>query len=167
MKKELILSTAIAFFVIAYVLDQLVPPIPITAANPYAFINSTLLSTYPLSAFSIILKTAGIWVSILVAISTIENKYFAKATFLFLLAAISQLYSIQQFTAKIMAIPIDWTLAVSFAGLFLTLPIVWFLARGLLHLVNPPLQTYSSDDSSSDDDDDHPTPKRLEKFQRD
>lgn len=135
MKKEYVLGAILGLFVFGYVLDYLAGPLPLTINSPYAFFSPVLLTQYPFTAVSILIKTIAIAGVALLIFSFFEKQYFVKAIVLFCIAGLFELYAIQQLRSGSMMIPLEWVLALTSSGLVLLIPTVTFLILGIVYLL--------------------------------
>lgn len=131
MKKEYVTVVAIALFILSYVIDWLAGPIGISIRNPFHFLQQPIISTYPFTAVSVGLKAVVIIISILTLLSLIAEKQLAKGVFLVFLAALFELYSIQQIATGSGVVPLPWSLAFAFSGVFLLVPALIYVIIGL------------------------------------
>lgn len=134
MKKEYLAIFAAALFILGYVLDILAGSLSVTLKNPFDFLKPTYLNTYPFTTVSIAMKSVALFTGILLTLTFIEKKYLAKGVFLLFLAAMMELYSIQQIATHGNLIPLVWSIALAFTGVFLILPSVIFLILGLVKI---------------------------------
>ena len=148
MKKENTLLITAGFFILAYVLDYFAGPVRITVKNHLAFLAPSVINKYPFTAVAIAIRTLGILIGILLTLSLIGEKYFAKAAGLFCLGALVELYTIQQLATGSRMTPIQWTLSLGFFGILLIIPIAYYIIRGLFFTVKKKLN--SSESSTTD-----------------
>lgn len=123
MKKDYFWFTVIGLLIFGYVLDRISGPISLGIKNPYLFLKTTTLMTYPFTAVSIAAKAIALAGIALIGMSYFPKAYFVKATLLFFIAALGQLYTIQQLATNGKVTPIEWTLAIAYTGVIL-LPII-------------------------------------------
>ena len=148
MKKENTLLITAGFFILAYVLDYFAGPVSITVKNHLAFLAPSVISKYPFTAIAIAIRTLGILLGVLLLVSSIKEKYLAKAAGLFCLGALVELYTIQQLATGSRMTPIQWTLSLGFFGILLIIPIAYYIIRGLFFTVKKKLN--SSESSTTD-----------------
>lgn len=123
MKKDYFWFTILGLLIFGYVLDRIAGPINLGIKNPYLFLTNTTLMTYPFTAVSIAAKAIALAGLFTMGMSYFSKAHFVKATILFFLAALGQLYTIQQLATHGKVTPIEWTLAIAFSGVLL-LPII-------------------------------------------
>jgi hypothetical protein len=131
MKKDYLWFTIIGLLILGYVLDSIAGPITLNLRNPYQFMGNSFLSTYPLTAVSVAAKAISLIGVIVMAFSYIRISPFIKASVLFVIAAIGELYAIQQLATKSTVTPITWTLGIAYAGLLALLPLFVYILSGV------------------------------------
>lgn len=127
MEKKYFIFTAIGLVIFGYVLDYISGPIYLVLTNPFSFLEQASISMYPLTAVSIAAKTLAIIISVPLALSYMSRKYILKCISIFVLAALCELYAIQQIATGQMTTPIQWTLAIAYAGVGLLIPSLFYL----------------------------------------
>jgi len=148
MKKEYFFIFAVALLIFAYVVDSISGPINLVVKNPYAFLNSDIISLFPLTTVGVLARSFGIFIGLLVILSLLEKLFFAKAIGIFLLAAVFNLFAIQQIATNTRTVTIQWTLSLAYAGLALLLPALIYMIRGLF---TPVLKHESVQETTTDD----------------
>lgn len=157
MKKEYLAIFAVALFILGYVLDMLAGSLLITLKNPFDFLKPTYLNTYPFTTVSIAMKSVALFTGTLLVLTFIEKKYLAKGVFLLFLAAMMELYSIQQIATRGNLIPLVWSIALAFTGVFLILPSILFLILGLVKIAqknisSDPYDKFTKEPTDNDDE---------------
>lgn len=132
MKKDYFWFTIIGLLILSYVLDSIAGPLALNLKNPFQFLSGPLLSTYPLTAVSVAAKAVSLLGIIVLTFSYIRISPFVKATVLFVVAAIGELYAIQQLATKSHVTPITWTLGIAYAGLIALLPLFYYILSGTI-----------------------------------
>lgn len=132
MKKEYFLVTALAFFGLAYILDYFAGPISFALTTPLTFLTKSYLNSYPLTAFAVMIRALGIFISLLLLFSVIEKQYFVKAFTIFVISVLVELYAVQQIATGMRTTSIQWTLSISYAGMILVTAIVYFIIAGII-----------------------------------
>jgi len=148
MKKEYFLVTAIAFFILAYVLDYFAGPISFAITTPLTFLTKSYLNSYPLTAFAVAIRSLGIFISLTLLFSVIEKQYFVKAFTIFVIAVLAELYAVQQIATGMRTTTIQWTLSISYAGMILVLAIIFYLIAGIIYSIKEKLK---KDDNNNDE----------------
>jgi hypothetical protein len=133
MKKEHTLVIIIGLFLLSYVLDAVVNPLSIRLATPYQFLNPKLITMYPFTTASIVIKGLGIFLTPILFMSFAEGHYTAKGAVLLVLIGLMQLYALQDIATKAEVVPLEWALSLSLAGIALALPMIWYFIRGAVH----------------------------------
>jgi hypothetical protein len=133
MKKDYIWFTIIGLLIFSYILDRISPPIGLQATlrNPYQLLTADILSRFPLTAVSIAAKAISITGILTLSLSYIFKASLIKASILFVLAGLAQLYAIQQLAIRGTVTPIEWTLGIAYAGIATLLPTIIFLLQGI------------------------------------
>lgn len=134
MKKEYVGISAVALFILGYVLDFLAGPVIIPVANPFLFFQPPYLGMYPFTAVSIILKTIFTFLAVNLILSFIKRKYFIKAAVVLFIAALFELYSIQQLAIGQRLIPVEWILSFAYSGIALLLCVIVYILMGIVSL---------------------------------
>ncbi len=116
----------------AYLLDAVVDPLAAAHATPYQYLTPKNLFIYPFSSISLFLKAAGLVIIPLLFMSFFQGFHLLKAASLLVLSALYQLYAVQVVATDSKTIPLEWTLALTLAGLILLIPMVFFLFTGVL-----------------------------------
>jgi hypothetical protein len=148
MKKEYLAVGIIALFLLGHALDYVAGPVNIVLRSPFEFTQGDLLSRYPFTTVSIIIKTIALFSTFLLVFSLIEKKLLAKGLILLFIAALFELYAIQQLATGVMMIPIQWILTLSLTGIILLLPAVLFIVFGVIALL---LEKTIKNDSETDE----------------
>ena len=130
MKKETVLVIIIGLFLLSYVLDAVVPPLKVPLANPFQFINPRLLALYPFTTASVVIKGIGIFLSPLLLFSLMEGRATVKGAILLVLIGLMELYALQDVATRARAVPLEWSLSLSLAGIVLLIPTVLYFIRG-------------------------------------
>jgi len=114
--KEYSLLLIIGLFILAYLLDAVVQPLDLVLKTPYQFLQGTFISTFPFSAASVLIKALGLFLAPLWILSFFSDRGWWKASLLFIVAAIMQLYALQDVSTQSYLIPLEWSLSLSLAG---------------------------------------------------
>lgn len=130
MKKEYLLLSAAGLFLLSYLLDAIVNPLDVALATPYHFLNLDLISKYPFTTASIVIKGVGIIISTLLVLSLAGKHHTAKGAILLVAIPLMQLYALQDMVSGASSIPVEWALSISLSGLVLVVPMIWYFIRG-------------------------------------
>ncbi len=133
MKKEYLVSIAVALFIFAYVLDWISGPVSVQLRNPFGFLSMAVISLYPFTAVSVAIRAIALLISVILGASLFSQQYLVKGITFIVTSALAELYVIQQLATGMRLISIQWILAVAVFGLGLLVPGVIFLILGLLH----------------------------------
>lgn len=154
--KEYQLLVIGGLFIFAYVLEALVNPLQISLSSPYAFLSPTYFLKYPFTTAIILIKSIAIFWTPLLLLSFIHKAYAAKGSILLVVAALLQLYTLQEVATGAQVMPLEWSLALALGGILLLLPTLIFFIKNLgagvkekVYMTNP-----KESDSLLDDDDD-------------
>ena len=131
MKKDYFWFTIIGLLIFSFVLDRISGPITLNVRNPYLFLNSTVLSTFPLTAVSVAAKAIALAAAIILSLSYLIKLSYIKASLLFVLGGLAQLYAIQQLATSGQVTPIEWTLGIAFAGVLFLPFMVFYILEGI------------------------------------
>ena len=154
--KEYQLLVIGALFIFAYILEALVNPLSVELSSPYAFLSPIYFLKYPFTTAVILIKSIAIFWTPLLLLSFIKKAYAAKASVLLVLAALLQLYTLQEVATGAQVMPLEWSLALALAGILLLLPTLIFFLKNLSSGVKEKVYMTESknNDSLLDDDDD-------------
>lgn len=135
MKKEYLFVLALGLIGLAYGIDYISGMVTMGIKSPYEFLNTAVLTKYPLTAVGVFSRSLGLMLSVWLVASLVPRMYFVKAAVKFVLAGLCELYAIQQMATGMRTTSVQWTLSLAFAGLLLVLPIVVSLIKGSILLV--------------------------------
>ena len=132
MKKEYLFLFIGGLFLLAYILEAIVNPLPNSSfATPYDFLNPNVLNRYPFTTAIIAIKSLAIFLSPLLLLSYLPNHHFAKGIGLLILSGLTQLYAIQDIASSTQVLPLEWSISINLAALALLLPAILQLLLGL------------------------------------
>jgi hypothetical protein len=136
-KTEVWVTIAAVGFLISWFIDRVTGPIAIMIGNPIAFLASPIiLNKYPFTATGIIIRTFALFISSMLAISIVKQKYFTKALILLIVGLVAEFFAIQQLATGFRVTTIQWTLAISYGSLILVLGIIWMILKGIWSMFN-------------------------------
>lgn len=125
-------------FLLSWLIDKLAGPVFMSIGNPVAFLRSSiLLHTYPFTATAILIRTLGIFISVMLIASVIRRKYFTKAITILLISVVAEFFAIQQLATGFRVTTIQWTLAIAYSAVALSLGVIWFVLKGIWAIFNP------------------------------
>jgi len=151
MKKEYTLVFIIGLFLLSYVLEAVVNPLDVQLATPYHYIDPKYLLKYPFTTATIAIRALGMFLTPLWLMSFFEGHYGGKSATTLALAALMQLYALQEVTTGDSIIPLEWSLSLSIAGAVLLLPMLSFLFIGGLSTAHKKIMGSGTDDDEDDD----------------
>ena len=123
--------TIIGLLIFSFVLDRISGSITLNVRNPYQFINASILSMYPLTAVSVAAKAVALAAILIMSLSYVVRTPYVRASLLFVLGGLAQLYAIQQLATRGQVTPTEWTLGIAFAGLILLPFIAIYILQGM------------------------------------
>ena len=130
MKKEYILVLVIGLFLLAYLLEAVIDPLPINLASPYQYLTPQNLSRYPFTTAIIAIRSLAIFLTPLLLLSFFHKAYIPKGVSLLILAVLMQLYALQDVATDSRLITLEWALSLSIGGVLLLIPAVIFFLSG-------------------------------------
>ncbi|KKP67906.1 MAG: hypothetical protein UR68_C0020G0016 [Candidatus Roizmanbacteria bacterium GW2011_GWA2_35_19] len=148
MKKEYVAVGILGLFLLGYVFDYVSGSINIVLKSPFDYVNPDLLSRYPFTTVSIIIKTLALFSTILLVLSFFKKKLVVKGLVILFIAAMFVLYSIQQLATGLTLIPIEWTMTLTWTGLLLVAPALIYIIVGIIYLaIDKAFKTTSQDEA--------------------
>jgi hypothetical protein len=129
--KEYVFIFILGLFVLAYLLDAVVNPLAANLPTPYHFFTPTMLAQVPFTTTSVFIKGLGVFLIPILLTSFVKNQFTKKAVVIFVIASLLQLYALQDIVTNSAIIPVEWALALTFAGMALTLLSGYFLIKGM------------------------------------
>lgn len=132
MKKEYVAVGILGLFILGYVLDYVAGPVGIVINSPLLFLDRAILSRYPFTTVSIAIKTIALFLTLILVFSLVEKAYMMKGAVMLFIAALFELYSIQQLATGAMMIPIQWILTLTFTGVTLLVPTIIYFIIGII-----------------------------------
>jgi len=138
MKKEYLLILAVGMVILAYVLDAVVNPLSLRLSTPYHYFTPTIISQYPFTTVSIVLKALAVVILPLITLSSLGLRRMASAGILLVLSGLLQLYALQDIATRAFVVPLEWSLGFTLAGVLLLLPTILYFLTGLIPTGRPP-----------------------------
>lgn len=135
-KKEYPFIVAVSLYFISMAMDKINGPITTKLTTPYAFLQPKILSTFPFTGVSILLKVIALWISVLLILSLFEKKYLLKISIVLVTGTLAQLYSVQQLATGLRVTPLEWTLALAYTGIVLFPTALYYLLSALITSVS-------------------------------
>lgn len=155
--KEYVLVIIGGLVLLAHVLQAGVKPLNLNLASPYQFLNPGYFQAYPFTSVIIFLRTLALFLFPLWLFSFFEGAWYAKGGILLAASGLMQLYSLQQVAGRdAPLVSLEWSLALTAAGLILLLPTLVFFLRGMGSGVSQTVKQKitAAPDPFSDEDDD-------------
>jgi hypothetical protein len=146
MKQEHWLAVVVGFIIFAYILDSLTNPLRILLPTPYHYFTLSMLSLYPFTATSILLKAFAILISSLLVLSFTGFSKLVKGIALLVVSGLLQLYSLQDVATRSYLVPLEWSLSFTLSGIFLLLPTIIFIVLGILEKIHKAVVYGDEDD---------------------
>jgi len=138
MKKEIVFVIAAILFLFAYILDYFAGPLNLNITSPLVFLDLKYFNLYPMTFVAVSIRTTALIISTALLLSAIEKKYGTKILVCFFLAFVAEIYAFQQLATGMKFTPVLWTLAISFAGAGLIIPIIFYIFAGITNFLIPP-----------------------------
>lgn len=137
MKKEATFVITAALFLLAYALDYFAGKINLGVINPLEFLNAAYFKTYPMTFVAVVIRSVAITLSTTLVLSVMERQFFKKAAIALVLAFIAEIYSFQILATGVKVTPTLWTLAISYGGAMLIIPMVFYIIAGIVNFLLP------------------------------
>jgi len=154
MPKEYVLVLIIGLFLLAYLLEAVVDPLALPLTTPYQFFTSDNILKVPFTTAVIGVRALAVFITPLWLLSFLSGAFQFKAVALLIASVLIQLYSVQSVASNTVGLPLEWSIALAFAGLLLFLPMLIYFVKGSLgngHKSAPPNEIGSLTDDSDDD----------------
>lgn len=152
MPKEYVLVFIIGLFLLAYLLEAVVDPLPFSISTPYQFFTSSMVGKVPFTTALVVIRALAVVMTPLWLLSFLAGAFQFKALALLIVSILLQLYSVQSVASPTVGIPLEWSLSFTLAGLVLLLPMLFFFAKGAVGTRSTP--SPKDIGSLADDDDD-------------
>lgn len=143
MKKEITFVITLGLFLLAYALDYFAGNLNIIVASPIYFLSENYFKLYPMTFVAVIVRSTAIMLSVTLLLSVIDRQYFKKMTIALFLAFVAEIYSFQILATNSNITPLLWTLAISYAGALLVIPIIVYIVLGIADFLIPHKNTVS------------------------
>jgi hypothetical protein len=155
MKQEYILIIIIGLLIFAYVLDAVVNPLQLRLATPYHFFDPDILAKYTFTTTSIIIKSVALIMAPLWFLSFLSLNKLTKGAILLVLAALMQLYALQDVASNSKVIPLEWSISLALTGAVLLIPSILYIIIGLTQkatkaISEGPYDKYIKEDKEED-----------------
>ncbi len=137
MKKEITFVVCAILFLLAYVLDYFAGTINLGILTPLSFLDKSYFAAYPMTFVAVITRSIAIMLSVTLILSVMERQYFVKLGISAFLAFIAEIYSFQQLATGATITPLLWTLAISYGGAMLVIPMIFYIFAGIANFLIP------------------------------
>lgn len=137
MKKEVTFVITASLFLLAYALDYFAGKINLGVINPLQFLNPNYFKTYPMTFVAVAVRSVAIMLSTTLILSIMERQFFKKVAIALGLAFIAEIYAFQILATGVKVTPTLWTLAISYGGSLLILPIIVYIFLGVADILIP------------------------------
>jgi len=148
MKLEHWFVVVIGLVIFAYVLDSVVNPLTMDLPTPYHFLTPDTFMLYPFTTVSMLVKAIALVIAPIITLALFGMKKHTKAIILFVVSALYQLYALQDVATNAGAIPVEWSISLSMAGIILIFTSLVYLFLGMGDKVNKLGIPNDSSDSS-------------------
>ncbi len=138
MKKEITLVITACLFLLAYVLDYFAGALKLTILSPIQFIDASYFKLYPMTYVSVVVRSIALMLSVTLFLSMMERQYFKKLGIVFFLGFVSEIYAFQILATGSTITPVLWTLAISYSGVLLLIPMAFYFFLGIANFLIPP-----------------------------
>ena len=135
MKKEYYIFLSVGLIILAYLLDVVANPLEVSMSlpTPYHYFTAENILKYAFTSTSILLKALAIVFSLPTILAALDLKSMAKGIILLISSGLLQLYALQDVATNARVIPLEWSLALTLAGLILLLPAIVFILLGFIN----------------------------------
>ena len=137
--KEYILVIIGGFFLLSYLMDAIVDPLPTTFATPYHYFNAATMNKYAFATTAIFIRGAAFLMTPIWLASFFKLHPGAKGGLYLVLGSLMQLYAVQEISTQAQVIPSEWAISLALAGAILLVPAFINIAKGLMvpHTTTP------------------------------
>lgn len=137
MRKEITFVITALLFLLAYVLDYFAGKLSLSIISPIAFLNQGYFGLYPMTFVAVIVRSVAIMLSVTLILSVMERQYFVKLGISAFLLFIAEIYAFQQLATGATITPLLWTLAISYGGAILVIPMIFYIFAGIANFLIP------------------------------
>jgi len=137
MRKEIVFVITAGLFILAYVLDYFAGTLSLSIVSPIAFLNQGYFALYPMTFVAVFVRSIAIMLSVTLILSVMDRQYFTKLGISFFLAFIAEIYAFQQLATGATITPLLWTLAISYGGAMLVVPMIFYIFAGIANFLIP------------------------------
>ncbi len=144
----------VGFFLLSYLLENIVTPLSLKLPTPYSYLNPAVFTKYPFTTVVVIIRAISLFLTPLFLLSFLPEAHFAKMGILLIVGSLGQLYSLQQLISGTTLIPFEWAISLSIAGALLIIPTIWFALHGFFLLAKTKIGDRQISFEDLDDDED-------------
>ena len=137
MRKEIVFVITAGLFILAYILDYFAGALSLNIVSPIAFLNQGYFTLYPMTFVAVFVRSIAIMLSVTLILSVMERQYFTKLGISFFLTFIAEIYAFQQLATGATITPLLWTLAISYGGAMLVIPMFFYIFAGIANFLIP------------------------------
>lgn len=138
MKKEAVFLITLIMLGFSYMLDYFAGSLNLTQIkNPLVFLDLKYFNLYPMTFVSVSIRSIAIAILVVLLLSAIERQYIKKALITLFIIFVAEIYSFQQLATGAKMTPTLWTLAISYAGMWLVLAIVFYIFSAIGNFLIP------------------------------
>lgn len=137
MKKEIVFVITVGLFLFAYILDYFAGPINLMVKSPLIFLDLKFFNLYPMTFVAVAVRTTALIISVALILSTIEKHYSTKIIISLFLTFVAEIYAFQQLATGAKITPVLWTLAISYAGAGLIIPVTFYIFASITQFLIP------------------------------
>ncbi|MFC1654040.1 hypothetical protein ACFL1M_04300 [Patescibacteria group bacterium] len=131
--KEYVLIIIAGMFLLSYLLDAVVDPLPATFPTPYHYFNGPTLGKYAFSTTSILIRGMAFLLTPMWLISFFQFHPGAKGGIFLVTGSLMQLYALQEVATNAQVIPLEWAISLAFGGAILLIPAIFNILKGLIN----------------------------------
>ena len=137
MRKEIVFVITAGLFILAYILDYFAGALSLNIVSPIAFLNQGYFTLYPMTFVAVFVRSTALMLSVTLILSVMERQYFTKLGISFFLTFIAEIYAFQQLATGATITPLLWTLAISYGGAMLVIPMIFYIFAGIAIFLIP------------------------------
>ena len=137
MRKEIVFVITAGLFILAYILDYFAGALSLNIVSPIAFLNQGYFTLYPMTFVAVFVRSTALMLSVTLILSVMERQYFTKLGISFFLTFIAEIYAFQQLATGATITPLLWTLAISYGGAMLVIPMFFYIFAGIANFLIP------------------------------
>jgi hypothetical protein len=130
--KEYVLVIIAGLFLLSYLMEAIVDPLPTTFTTPYEFFNPEIMNKYAFATTAILIRGISFLMTPIWLLSFFKMHPGAKGGIYLVLGSLMQLYSLQVVATNTQTIPYEWAISLTFAGALLLIPAIINIIKGLL-----------------------------------